>query len=66
MEKDWVVVFTTQETFEAELVKGRLVDNGINAVVINGRDSEFGTFGDASVYVHVSQVPQANEVIRSR
>ncbi|HUX84760.1 MAG TPA: DUF2007 domain-containing protein [Chitinophagaceae bacterium] len=66
MEKDWVTVFTTGENFEAELVKGMLMDNGINAVVLNGRDSEFGTFGEAAVYVHVSQAPAAQKLIQAK
>ncbi|HVB02088.1 MAG TPA: DUF2007 domain-containing protein [Chitinophagaceae bacterium] len=66
MEKDWVVVFTSTEPFESDFVKGMLEENGIPAVIINGRDSEFGTFGVNSLYVHVSQAEKAVQLVKEK
>ncbi len=65
MEKDWIKVFATNMPFEAELIKGMLLENGVNAVLLNRQDSSYTTAlpGQAEVYVHVSQEAQARELI---
>jgi hypothetical protein len=65
MEKDWIKVFATDRPFEAELVKGMLLENGVNAVLINRQDSSYiqALPGQAEVYVHISQETQARELI---
>ncbi|GAA0530662.1 putative signal transducing protein [Chitinophaga japonensis] len=68
MEKDWIKVFATDRPFEAEIVKGLLLENGINAVLLNRQDSSYvqALPGLAEVYVHVSQQAQALELIGER
>ncbi|PSQ90236.1 MAG: hypothetical protein BRD30_05010 [Bacteroidetes bacterium QH_2_63_10] len=53
--KDWVSVFRTSTDYEADLVRDRLDDGGIPAVVLTQRDHAFNlTVGDlASVHVMV-------------
>jgi hypothetical protein len=65
MEKDWIKVFATNMPFEAELIKGMLLENGVNAVLLNRQDSSYITAlpGQAEVYVHASQEAQARELI---
>lgn len=65
MEKDWIKVFATDRPFEAELVKGMLLENGVNAVLLNRQDSSYiqALPGLAEVYVHMSQEAQALELI---
>ena len=65
MEKDWIRIFATDRPFEAELVKGMLVENGVNAVLINRQDSSYlqALPGRAEIYVHISQEAQALELI---
>lgn len=63
MENDWEVVFTTQTTFEAELVHGMLLENGIENVILNQRDSAYNAFGEIYVYVRKENLIKANELI---
>jgi len=65
MEKDWIKVFATDRPFEAAIIKGLLLENGINAVLLNRQDSSYiqALPGQAEVYVHISQQAQALELI---
>ncbi len=65
MEKDWIRIFATDRAFEAEMVKGMLQENGINAVVLNRQDSSYISLlpGQAEIYVHASQAAQAVDLI---
>lgn len=65
MEKDWVKVFGSQTSFEAEIVKGMLLEHDIEAVIINRQDSSFGSMlpGMDEVYVHNSNEGKARELI---
>ena len=65
MEKDWIRIFDTDRPFEAELIKGMLLENGINAVLLNRQDSSYlqALPGRAEIYVHISQEAQARELI---
>jgi hypothetical protein len=65
MEKDWVKVFGSNISFEAEIVKGMLLENEIEAVVVNRQDSSFVQMlpGMDEVYVHNSNEAKAKELI---
>ncbi|WP_157986392.1 DUF2007 domain-containing protein [Chitinophaga alhagiae] len=65
MEKDWIKVFGSQSSFEAEIVKGMLLENDIEAVLVNRQDSSFGSMlpGMDEVYVHTSNESKARELI---
>jgi len=66
MEKDWVKIFATDQTFRAEIVKGMLIENGVNAVLVNRVDSSYLTAlpGMAELYVHQSQASDAMTLIQ--
>lgn len=64
MENDWVVVYTTQSPYEAEIIHGMLGSNGVDSVIINKRDSSYGVFGDVLVYVHQDHAEKAADLIR--
>jgi hypothetical protein len=66
MEKDWVKIFATNQTFRAEIVKGMLQENDINAVLVNRLDSSYlGTLpGMAEVYVHQLQEAEAIRLLQ--
>jgi len=65
----WVEVFTTGTDYEAELVRDRLADQGLNAVVLAHRDHAFNlTVGDLSttrVLVPPSQADEARRILQS-
>lgn len=65
MEKDWVKVFGSNISFEAEIIKGMLLENEIDAVVVNRQDSSFVQMlpGMDEVYVHNSNEAKARELI---
>ncbi|PSQ91077.1 MAG: hypothetical protein BRD43_00635 [Bacteroidetes bacterium QS_4_64_154] len=68
--EDWVSVFRTSTDYEADLVRDRLDDSGIPAVVLTQRDHAFNlTVGDlASVHVMVppEQADQAVALLKEQ
>ena len=52
MEKDWTQVYTVDKQYKAELAKEILEEAGINAVIMNKRDSAYRSFGEFEVYVN--------------
>jgi hypothetical protein len=64
MEKDWTTIYSTDQLYIAELAKQMLLDNGIEAVVVNKRDSAYNTFGDIEVYVNRDNVIKALLLIK--
>ncbi|MGX5818089.1 putative signal transducing protein [Chitinophaga lutea] len=65
MEKDWTKVFDTKNPFEAEIIKGMLVENDIDAVIVPRQDSSFGSMlpGANEIWVHESQAGTAKTLI---
>ncbi len=51
MEKGWVIAYTTNMEFQAEIFKEVLGDHGIEAQIINKMDSSYLSFGEIEVYV---------------
>lgn len=66
MEKDWVKIFATNQTFRAEIVKGMLQEYGVNAVLVNRVDSSYLVTlpGMAEIYVHESQEADAIRLLQ--
>ncbi|PQJ33621.1 hypothetical protein BSZ35_02515 [Salinibacter sp. 10B] len=68
--EDWVSIFRTSTDYEADLVRDRLDDSGIPAVVLTQRDHAFNlTVGDlASVHVMVppDRADDAVELLEQR
>lgn len=64
MEKDWKQVFLSGEMYQAEIAKELLENNGINAVILNQKDSSFTSTGDIEVFVHKDDAEKAVEIIK--
>lgn len=64
MYPDWVIIYTADTVFKAELVIGVLNENGIEAVIFNKQDSAY-LFGDVQVYVHRNSVVLAKRIIEN-
>ena len=64
MDENWVQVYS--ETFQpkAELVKSFLIENGVNALILNQRDSAHGTFGEILIMVPKEQFLKATNLIK--
>lgn len=67
MEKDWIKIFSSDRIFEAEIVKGMLLDNGIEAVLLNRQSSSYSISlpGQAELYVHISQEEAAKSLVNN-
>jgi hypothetical protein len=51
METGWTMIYSTTQSFEAELIKQNLSNNNIEAVILNKHDSTYTSFGELEVYV---------------
>ncbi len=65
MEKDWEKIFTTSQPYQAEVARQVLEEAGIQAVVINKKDSSYLAFGEAEVYVQQDDVIRAKQLIKN-
>jgi hypothetical protein len=59
MKESWVVAFSTNQMYMAELFKTVLQDNEIESVIINKMDSAYHSFGDIEVHVRQDQILKA-------
>ena len=62
MNSDWVVVYSTDDIFRAEVIKNMLLSNNIEAIIMNQKDSSYH-FGIAEVYTKNEDVEKANKFI---
>jgi len=62
--KDWVVVYTTEHAWQAELIEGVLRDQGIDCVILNKQDSLY-LFGHIELYVKADDVIAAKKTLES-
>lgn len=63
MEKDWALIYSIGQLYQAEMVKAILEDNDIEVVLLNKQDS-FYLFGDIEIYVRHNDVIRAKYVIK--
>jgi len=62
--KDWTVVYKSPNNSRTEIVKGVLTDRGINAVIINKKDSTLHlNNGQIEVLVQKSSALDAMKII---
>jgi hypothetical protein len=65
MEDNWVSVYSSDKPWQAEIAKQVLIENGIEAVIINKQDSSYHSFGDADVYVSNEDVETSKELLKN-
>ncbi|GAB2988347.1 hypothetical protein GCM10027049_31190 [Mucilaginibacter puniceus] len=63
MEKDWIKIFTSSDFYRSEIVKQVLIENQIDAVLLNKQDSSYRTFGVIEVYIHQEDFSKAVEIM---
>ncbi|MGN6214990.1 putative signal transducing protein [Parafilimonas sp.] len=49
----WFKLYSTRNYLEANIIKGKLEENDIRAVILNRQDSSYLAFGDIEIYVPV-------------
>ena len=62
MNKDWIKIYSTGVAYKAEILKGLLIENNVDAVIINKKDSSYG-FGELELYVSADDVVKAKHII---
>lgn len=65
MNKDWVKIYSTGVNYKAELLKGLLFENNIEAVIMNKKDSSYG-FGELELYVSSDNVIKAKHILTTQ
>ena len=59
----WEVVFTTNQRYEAEILRGVLDEEGIQAVIVNKQDSSYISFGEIELLVPFEAVLTAKQLM---
>ena len=65
MEKEWLIIYTTSFAPQAEIIKGMLLENEIESVIISKQDSSYISFGEVELYVHQDDVIKAKHLINT-
>jgi hypothetical protein len=60
---NWIVIYSSAQLYEAEMVRSIMADNEIECVIINKKDSTYG-FGEIEVYVPTEEAFKAKQLIR--
>lgn len=63
MYNDWVIVFTSPQIWEAELIKELLKQNDIESISLNKRDSAY-LIGEVEIYVTTADAFKAKQIIQ--
>ena len=59
----WKILRKSNQVFKLEMMKGFLIENGINAVVMNKKDSSYQVFGEAELLVKKEDLKHADELL---
>ena len=59
----WRILRKSNQVFKLEMMKGFLIENGINAVVMNKQDSSYQVFGEAELLVKKEDLKHADELL---
>ncbi len=62
MSENWEVIYSTNQLYEAEMVKEMMADNEIECVIMNKMDSIYG-FGEIELCVPTEDVLKAKQLI---
>lgn len=56
----WFKLYSTKNYVEANIIRGMLEENNIQAVILNRQDSSYLVFGEIEIYVpsHLKDVAQ--------
>ena len=62
MKNEWVIVYSTSDVFQAEVIKQMLLSNSIDAIAMNQKDSSYH-FGSVNIYTREKDMKKAKEII---
>ena len=61
----WTRIQTVPQPFQADLLKATLEAQGFSALILNKRDSSYGTFGEVEVHVLAQDAQRAADWLAS-
>ncbi|MDO9255578.1 MAG: DUF2007 domain-containing protein [Bacteroidales bacterium] len=62
MSENWEAIYSTDQLYEAEMVKDMMAENDIECVIMNKQDSTY-RFGEIEVCVPTEEVFKAKQLI---
>ena len=62
--ENWKCVYTTDQVYKAEAVKDFLMEENIESVVVNKKDSAYTAFGEVELYVQPEDENRAAELVK--
>ena len=65
MEKDFVKVYSTSASFQADIAREILEENNIRGILLNQHDSMIPSIGEIEVYVHKNDQAKALEILKT-
>jgi hypothetical protein len=63
MEKGWKKIYFSGDEFKVLMARDLLAENGINAVIINQKDSSYTAFGDIELYIEELDEQEALKIL---
>ncbi|MTI22465.1 hypothetical protein E1176_15640 [Fulvivirga sp. RKSG066] len=63
--KGWQKVYSSEQSYRADIVKAVLEDHGMNPVTVNKQDSSYNNFGNYEVHVSSEHVLSALKIIEN-
>ena len=59
----WEMLFSSDKSYQVEILKSLLEEDDIDAVILNHQDSSYVLIGEIELYVKRSDVLQARQVL---
>ncbi len=59
-----IKIYTSNQSFEIELMKSKLEENKIESYILNKQDSAYVVIGDLELYVDNKDVERANVILK--
>jgi hypothetical protein len=62
MDKEWVLIYTSNKMYEIEILKGLLLENNIESFVMNKQDSLY-LIGEVELHVPIDDMLKAKIIL---
>jgi hypothetical protein len=64
MDENWIEILNSDKAYRIEIAKQALLDEGIESVVMNQKDSSY-LIGDVCLYVRKEFAERASEILKN-
>lgn len=61
----WITLIKSNKPYQLSIVEGKLLENGIQSVIINKIDSSYLNFGEAELKIKESDFENAQEILKN-